>query len=151
MQNNAAVFRTGDTLDEGCRLISDVQAAFAEVRVEDRSLVWNSDLAETLELENLLGQAVVTMYSAANRTESRGAHAREDCPERDDDRWLKHTLALVRRAGRPADRLPAGPHVHPDQRHEGHPAPGAGLLSGSAERGASHMAQFTLPAGSGRP
>ena len=92
MQSNAAVFRTGDTLDEGCRLVRDVHAAFAHVRVEDRSLVWNSDLAETLELDNLLGQAVVTMFSAANRTESRGAHAREDYPERDDDRWLKHTL-----------------------------------------------------------
>ena len=72
MQNNAAVFRTGETLDEGCHLIGDVHAAFSDVRVEDRSLVWNSDLVETLELENLLAQAVVTMFSAANRTESRG-------------------------------------------------------------------------------
>ena len=95
MQNNAAVFRTGETLDEGCRLIGDVHAAFADVRVEDRSLLWNSDLVETLELDNLLGQAVVTMFSAANRTESRGAHAREDYPERDDERWMKHTLAWL--------------------------------------------------------
>ena len=95
MQGNAAVFRTGETLDEGCRLISGVRSAFAGVRVRDRSLVWNSDLAETLELDNLLGQAVVTMFSAANRTESRGAHAREDYPDRDDDRWLKHTLAWL--------------------------------------------------------
>ena len=95
MQNNAAVFRTGETLDEGCRLIGDVNAAFSDVRVEDRSLVWNSDLVETLELDNLLGQAVVTMFSAANRTESRGAHAREDYPDRDDDRWMKHTLAWL--------------------------------------------------------
>jgi len=95
MQNNAAVFRTGETLDEGRRLIGDVYAAFANVRVEDRSLVWNSDLVETLELDNLLGQAVVTMVSAANRTESRGAHAREDYPDRDDERWMKHTLAWL--------------------------------------------------------
>ena len=101
MQTNAAVFRTGETLDEGCRLISNVQAEFAGVRVEDRSLVWNSDLVETLELDNLLVQAVVTMYSAANRTESRGAHAREDHPERDDERWLKHTLAWLDGHGAP--------------------------------------------------
>ena len=113
MQNNAAVFRTGDTLDEGCRLIDDVQAAFAGVRVEDRSLVWNSDLVETLELDNLLGQAVVTMHSAANRTESRGAHAREDYPDRDDDRWMKHTLAWLdgHGDGRPPPRIAYRP-VH---------------------------------------
>ena len=105
MQNNAAVFRTGETLDEGCRLIGDVNAAFSDVRVEDRSLVWNSDLVETLELDNLLGQAVVTMFSAANRTESRGAHAREDYPDRDDERWMKHTLAWLDGRG-DGDRAP---------------------------------------------
>ena len=101
MQDNAAVFRTGETLDEGCRLIGDVHAAFSDVRVEDRSLVWNSDLVETLELDNLLGQAVVTMVAAANRTESRGAHAREDYPDRDDEKWMKHTLAWLNGQGVP--------------------------------------------------
>ena len=92
MQDNAAVFRTGETLEEGCRLVAEVWSSFDEVRVSDRSLIWNSDLVETLELDNLLRQAVVTMYSARNRTESRGAHAREDYTERDDENWLKHTL-----------------------------------------------------------
>jgi len=93
MQTNCAVFRTGEVLDEGHKLIHDVRASVADVRVTDRSLIWNSDLVETLELDNLIAQAVVTMDSARNRTESRGAHAREDFPDRDDKNWMKHTLA----------------------------------------------------------
>ncbi|GAP67311.1 succinate dehydrogenase, flavoprotein subunit [Mizugakiibacter sediminis] len=95
MQRDAAVFRTGESLKEGCRKIAEVRASFADVRISDRSLVWNSDLVETLELDNLLGQAVATMFSAEQRTESRGAHAREDFPERDDENWMKHTLCWV--------------------------------------------------------
>jgi succinate dehydrogenase / fumarate reductase flavoprotein subunit len=95
MQEHAAVFRTGETLDAGCSKMDSVYAAFADIKVADRSLVWNSDLVETLELDNLRGQAMVTMYGAANRQESRGAHAREDFPKRDDDKWMKHTLAWM--------------------------------------------------------
>ncbi len=100
MQNHAAVFRTGESLAEGVEKLGEVYASAADVRVSDRSLVWNTDLIETLELANLLDQAVVTMRSAANREESRGAHAREDFPQRDDERWLKHTLAWADDAGR---------------------------------------------------
>jgi len=95
MQNNCAVFRTGEVLKEGSKLIHEVSAAVADAKVFDRSLIWNTDLVETLEFDNLIAQAVVTMDSALNRTESRGAHAREDFPGRDDKNWMKHTLAWL--------------------------------------------------------
>jgi succinate dehydrogenase / fumarate reductase flavoprotein subunit len=95
MQNNCAVFRTGEVLEQGHKLIHDVYDNMPDVKVSDRSLIWNSDLIETLELDNLIAQAVVTMDSAKNRTESRGGHAREDFPDRDDKNWMKHTLSWL--------------------------------------------------------
>jgi succinate dehydrogenase / fumarate reductase flavoprotein subunit len=107
MQSHATVFRTGESLEQGIVALQRCYASFADVRVTDRSLIWNTDLMETLELANLLGQAMVTITGAARRQESRGAHAREDFPARDDQQWLKHTLAWmdaqghVRLDGRP--------------------------------------------------
>ena len=96
MQTDVSVFRTQESLDEGVRRIKNVDAQWADLGTKDRSMIWNSDLVESLELRNLLTCAVQTAESAANRKESRGAHAREDYPERDDKEWMKHTLSFQR-------------------------------------------------------
>jgi succinate dehydrogenase / fumarate reductase flavoprotein subunit len=100
MQSDAAVFRTGSSLQEGCEKLAKTVDSFADVKTSDRGLIWNTDLIETLELDNLLGQAVATIQSAENRKESRGAHAREDFKDRDDTHWLKHTLCWVDEKGK---------------------------------------------------
>jgi len=95
MQSHAAVFRTGETLQEGVDLLQQTFASLGDVKVSDSSLIWNTDLIETMELENLMLNASATIQSAANRLESRGAHAREDYAGRDDENWMKHTLSWV--------------------------------------------------------
>ena len=95
MQDNCAVFRTAEILEEGRRRLAEVWQRRGDLKLTDRSMIWNSDLVEALEFDNLLAQAVVSLHSALNRTESRGGHAREDYPDRDDDNWLKHTLVWL--------------------------------------------------------
>jgi len=100
MQSNCAVFRTGDVLREGVEKIDGIFDRLPGIDVKDRGLIWNTDLIEALEFDNLIAQAAVTVNSAANRQESRGAHAREDFSDRDDETWMKHTLAWVDEAGK---------------------------------------------------
>jgi succinate dehydrogenase / fumarate reductase flavoprotein subunit len=92
MQRHAAVFRSSQSLTDGVDKMDQIAGRMAHVGLEDRSLIWNTDLIEALELENLMGQALVTIRSAEQRQESRGAHAHEDWPERDDENWMKHTV-----------------------------------------------------------
>jgi succinate dehydrogenase / fumarate reductase, flavoprotein subunit len=100
MQRHCAVFRTGSLLDDGARELDDVMAMMRnDLAVADRSMIFNTDLAEALELDNMLAQANVSLRSAIGRTESRGAHAREDFPKRDDENWLKHTLSWLDQEG----------------------------------------------------
>jgi succinate dehydrogenase / fumarate reductase flavoprotein subunit len=100
MQNHAAVFRDDKSLTEGSKKMHEIWQSYDDLNVTDRSLIWNSDLVEALELDNLLSQAVITVDSALNRKESRGAHAREDFPDRDDANWMKHTLCWLDEKGK---------------------------------------------------
>jgi succinate dehydrogenase / fumarate reductase flavoprotein subunit len=95
MQEDVAVFRTGESLAAGKSRIAEIYGRRGEIGIKDRSLIWNTDLVETLEFDNLIQQAAVTVAGAVNRPESRGAHAREDFPNRDDENWMKHTLAWL--------------------------------------------------------
>jgi succinate dehydrogenase / fumarate reductase flavoprotein subunit len=115
MQADCGVFRTSASLEEGKARIDAVYARMGDINVTDRSLIWNTDLVETLELDNLIAQAVVTMHSAANRQESRGAHMHEDFPERDDSNWLKHTAAWFEKGSVRIDYRPVHEYTLTDE------------------------------------
>jgi len=115
MQKHCAVFRDTDLLREGQALIDKVYASAQDVGVTDRSLIWNTDLIETLELDNMLPQAVVTMHSAANRKESRGAHMHEDYPNRDDGNWMKHTITWFDKGAVTIDYRPVHEYTLTDE------------------------------------
>lgn len=100
MQNNAAVFRDKSILQEGVKLIDEIKQQYSNIKVSDKSMIWNTDLVEALELENLIDQAVLTIHAALNREESRGAHAREDFKNRDDENWMKHSMLWLSEAGK---------------------------------------------------
>jgi succinate dehydrogenase / fumarate reductase flavoprotein subunit len=106
MQADCAVFRTERTLDEGVAKIDSIYRGLGDIKVTDRSLIWNTDLVETMELDNMLSQAVITMHSAANRKESRGAHMHEDFPDRDDANWMKHSIAWFKEGAVTIDYRP---------------------------------------------
>jgi succinate dehydrogenase / fumarate reductase flavoprotein subunit len=115
MQKHCAVFRDNELLREGIELIDKVYANLQDVGITDRSMVWNTDLVETLELDNMLPQAVVTMHSAANRKESRGAHMHEDYPNRDDENWMKHTITWFDKGAVTIDYRPVHDYTLTDE------------------------------------
>jgi len=128
MQTNCAVFRTGEVLDEGRKLIDDLLGGVPDIRVSDRSLIWNSDLVETLEFDNLIAQAVVTMHSAANRTGKPWRACAGGSPNRDDRNWMKHTLAWLDNKGKVKIDYRPVHHLYAHQRNIVHRAEGTRIL-----------------------